>query len=78
MTKIDLKTLLKLKENAKTIDIEDIIDILGINELKPIDGTESVKSAIDNTGDYFKEMYEENIRSKFIDFIDKAISSYND
>ncbi|GEM_PF-3287913 len=74
---INKDTLLKIKNNINNIPIDDIKEIMGINELKPIDGTDSVKRAVDENGDYFKEWYEDELRQRFEEFIEKSIQRFS-
>lgn len=70
-------TLLAYKQNIKEIPIADIEEIMGINKITPIDGTSSIKRAVDEEEDYFKEWYENDLRQQFERFIEAALRKYS-
>lgn len=76
MENLSLEFLQKIKTNIDSVPIEDIKEILGVNELKPIDGTDSVKKLVDENEDYFKEWYEDELRRRFERFIEAAIQTF--
>lgn len=77
MEKISLELLQHIKSNIDEISIDDIKTIMGIDQLKPIDGTISVKRAVDASGDYFKDWYEDELRRRFEEFIERAIRQFS-